>query len=220
MLPACEGQRHGIAPCTRPGTRPATPRPSAWLARPVAACSIRVQPAVCWRFKEKGACAKAAAGSQLTRYIIDDCDWFTHSMCVCVCVWLSSFTSFLPCFIFAFLCCSFNSTFFTFLLKQLTANKATTTIRQQIILNAQMLPLTASIRRLTQRMTDSGLWYVISQDAGRTYFRAKYSNVTASGNFMLHNYSLKNMIVTTNKVIKQFVNFWGKSVMNLNSYKM
>lgn len=37
---------------------------------------------------------------------------------------------------------------------------------------------------------------------------------------MLHNYSLKNMIVTTNKVIKQFVNFWGKSVMNLNSYKM
>lgn len=43
--------------------------------------------------KRKGACAKAAAGSRLTRYIIDDCDWFT--LCVCVCDW-ALFLLFLP----------------------------------------------------------------------------------------------------------------------------
>ncbi|TNN88887.1 hypothetical protein EYF80_000765 [Liparis tanakae] len=94
MLPASEGQRHGIAPCTRPGPWPATPRPSVWLAG-LAGCCRLLQAAAELRssvrgsfsssrplfesgsFKGNWEFAEATAGSQLTWYIINDCDWYS-----------------------------------------------------------------------------------------------------------------------------------------------
>lgn len=98
MLPACEGQRHGRAPCTRPGAPPTTPQLAACLAGQ-AACHVRMKD----DFRNSNMQGTCKSHCRRLADMLHN-QWLWLVLWHCGCVWLQYSLHFPLSFIFAFTC--------------------------------------------------------------------------------------------------------------------